>query len=315
MQLRKELKKPKNKTKKSWLFDIPINWQLYVMLLLPIAYIVIFKYVPMAGIIIAFKDYSIKKGIFGSDFVGLKHFINFIKTPNFILLIRNTLSISLLSLIMGFPAPIILALLLNECGSKAYKKTVQMITYAPYFISTVVMCGLILNFLSLRTGLVNNVIKLFGGSGINFMGVVSWFRIIYVSSGIWKGMGYGAILYIATLASVDQVVVEASIIDGASRLRRVWHIDLPTITPVIVIQLILNIGAIMSLGFEKVYLLQNPVNMEVSETIQTFVYKRGLTQFQYSYASAVGLFNSLVNFALIIAANKIANKIGNTSLW
>ena len=315
MQLKKELKKPKNKTKKSWLFDIPVNWQLYVMLLLPIAYIVIFKYVPMAGIIIAFKDYSIKKGIFGSDFVGLKHFINFIKTPNFILLIRNTLSISLLSLIMGFPAPIILALLLNECGSKAYKKTVQMITYAPYFISTVVMCGLILNFLSLRTGLVNNVIKLFGGSGINFMGVVSWFRIIYVSSGIWKGMGYGAILYIATLASVDQVVVEASIIDGASRLRRVWHIDLPTITPVIVIQLILNIGAIMSLGFEKVYLLQNPVNMEVSETIQTFVYKRGLTQFQYSYASAVGLFNSLVNFALIIAANKIANKIGNTSLW
>jgi len=301
--------------KNTWLLELAGKWQLYVMLLLPVAYVLIFSYIPMGGVIIAFKNYSIKKGMWRSDNVGLKHFINFIKTPNFSLLLRNTLYLSLFSLVVGFPAPIILALMLNECGSKTYKKTVQMITYAPYFISTVVLAGLIINFLSLRTGMVNNVIKLFGGREINFMGTASMFRTIFVVSGVWKGMGYGAVLYIATLASVDQSIVEASIVDGASRLRRVWHVDLPTIAPTIMIQLILSVGGIMSLGFEKVFLLQNPVNLEVSEVISTFVYKRGLTQFQYSYATAVGLFNSLVNFVLIILANRTARIVSVSSLW
>ncbi|MEA4890676.1 MAG: ABC transporter permease subunit [Clostridiaceae bacterium] len=301
--------------RRSWFLDLTRHWQLYAMLLLPVAYVVIFSYVPMGGVIIAFKNYSIKRGVLGSEFIGMTHFIDFVSTPNFFILLRNTILLSLLSLVVGFPAPILLALMINESGSQKYRKTVQMITYAPYFISTVVLCGLLINFLSLRTGMLNNMIKALGGTEINFMGTASMFRTIYVASGVWQGMGYGAVLYIATLAAVDQNIVEASIMDGASRLRRVWHIDLPTIAPTIVIQLILSIGGIMSLGFEKVFLLQNPVNLDVSEVISTYVYKRGISQFQYSYATAVGLFNSVVNFILIVFANRIARIAGNTSLW
>lgn len=296
-------------------WDIRKNWQLYLLLLIPVVYIIVFAYVPMGGTMIAFKDYRIKKGVWGSPWVGLKHFENFFTTPNFKLLLRNTLSLSVYSLLAGFPFPILLALAINECSSKKYRKTVQMVTYAPYFISTVVLVGIMSNFFSLRTGFVNSVAKLLGAEQINYMGVPGLFRHLYVWSGIWQSAGYSAVIYIAALASVDQSLVEAAIIDGAGRIKRIWHIDIPTIAPTIVIQFILAIGGIMGIGFEKVYLMQNPVNLDYSEIISTFVYKRGMTQFQYSYAAAVGLFNSVINLLLIVTANTFASKIGETSLF
>lgn len=296
-------------------YDARKNWQLYLMLLLPVAYIIIFAYIPMGGASIAFKDFRIKKGVWGSPWVGMQHFYNFFTTPNFWLLLKNTLIISIYSLVVSFPFPIILALAINECSSKHYRKTVQMITYAPYFISTVVLVGIMNNFFSLRTGFVNSVAKLIGAEQINYMGISSLFRHMYVWSGVWQSAGYSAVIYIAALASVDFSLVEAAHIDGAGRLKRIWHIDIPTILPTIVIQLILAVGNIMGVGFEKVYLMQNPVNLDVAEIISTFVYKRGMTQFQYSYASAVGLFNSVINLILIVLANTFASKVGSTSLF
>ena len=296
-------------------YDAKKNWQLYVMLLLPVIYIIVFAYVPMGGTLIAFKDYRIKKGIFGSPWVGFQHFTNFFNTPNFPMLLRNTLVLSIYSLLASFPFPILLALAINECAGARYRKFVQMVTYAPYFISTVVLVGIMSNFFSLRTGFVNSVAKLIGAQQLNYMGISSLFRHMYVWSGIWQSAGYSAVIYIAALASVDESLVEAALIDGAGRLRRIWHIDIPTILPTIVIQLILAVGGIMGIGFEKVYLMQNPINLDVSEIISTFVYKRGMTQFQYSYAAAVGLFNSVVNLVLIMLANTFASKVGSTSLF
>ncbi|MGI6172968.1 MAG: ABC transporter permease [Christensenellales bacterium] len=307
--------KLKRLNRNSLAYDAKVNWQLYLMLLLPILYIIIFAYVPMGGAVVAFKDYRIKKGILQSPWVGLQHFRNFFNTPDFGLLLSNTIILSLYSLVVSFPFPILLALTINECSSRAYRKTVQMITYAPYFISTVVLVGMMSNFFSLRTGFVNSVAKLLNAEQINYMGVSSMFRSMYVWSGVWQSAGYGAVIYIAALGSVDYSLVEAAQIDGANRIQRVIHIDIPTILPTIVIQLILAIGGIMGIGFEKVYLMQNPVNLDVSEIIATFVYKRGLAKFQYSYASAVGLFNSVVNLILIVLANTFASKIGSTSLF
>ena len=295
--------------------ELKRRWQLYLMLVLPLAYLIIFCYVPMGGVIIAFKDYSIRGGIWGSDWVGFKHFINFFNTPDFFKLLRNTLILSLYNLVITFPMPIILALAVNELKSKAYKKVVQMVTYLPYFISTVVLVGTMKNIFSPRTGLINNIIALFGGPQTDCMGNPDLFRTMYVWSGVWQGMGYSAVIYIAALANVDSAQVEASLMDGAGRFARVWHVDLPAILPTIVIQLILAVGSVMSLGYEKVFLMQNPVNTEVSEVISTFVYKRGIAGFQYSYAAAVGLFNSVVNLVLIALANVFAKKVGETSLW
>ena len=291
------------------------RWQLYLMLLLPVAYIIIFHYGPMAGATIAFKDFRIKRGVWGSPWVGMQHFKSFFSTPNFWLLLKNTLLLSLYSLAVTFPIPILLALAVNECAGRGYRKVVQMVTYMPYFISTVVLVGMMLNFFSLRTGFVNNIVTLLGGTATNYMGVPSLFRHMYVWSGVWQTAGYSAVIYIAALASVDSSLVEAAIIDGAGRMKRVWHIDIPTILPTIVILLILAVGNIMGIGFEKVYLMQNPINLDVSEIISTFVYKRGLTQFQYSYASAVGVFNSVINLILILIANAFATKVGQTRLW
>lgn len=291
------------------------RWQLYIMLLLPVTYLIIFAYIPMGGASIAFKDFSIKKGVWGSEWVGLKHFINFVTTPDFKVLLRNTLFLSIYSLIISFPMPILLALAVNEIKSRTYRKTVQMITYLPYFISVVVLVGIMQTLFSPRTGLVNNILVLFGGSRVDFMGIPGLFRTMYVWSGVWQGMGYSAVIYIAALAGIDTNQVEAAIIDGAGRFARVWYVDLPTILPTIVIQLILAVGGIMSIGFEKVYLMQNPVNLQISEIIPTFVYKRGIANFQYSYAAAVGLFNSVVNLVLIQIANMFAKKTSETSLW
>ena len=295
--------------------EVKRHWQLYLMLVLPVTYLLIFAYLPMGGAIIAFKDYSIRGGIWGSDWVGLKHFKNFFTTPDFRNLMRNTLILSLYSLIISFPMPILLALAINEMRGRHYKKMVQMVTYLPYFISTVVLVGIMQNIFSVRTGLVNNIITLLGGTAVDFMGKPELFRSLYVWSGVWQGMGYSAVIYIAALASVDISQTEAAIIDGAGRFARVWNVDIPAIMPTIVIQLILAVGSIMSLGFEKVYLMQNPVNMQSSEIISTFVYKRGLINFQYSYATAVGLFNSVCNLVLIVLANMFSKKVNETSLW
>lgn len=295
--------------------EVKRHWQLYLMLVLPVTYLLIFAYLPMGGAIIAFKDYSIRGGIWGSDWVGLKHFKNFFTTPDFRNLMRNTLILSLYSLIISFPMPILLALAINEMRGRHYKKMVQMVTYLPYFISTVVLVGIMQNIFSVRTGLVNNMITLLGGTAVDFMGKPELFRSLYVWSGVWQGMGYSAVIYIAALASVDISQTEAAIIDGAGRFARVWNVDIPAIMPTIVIQLILAVGSIMSLGFEKVYLMQNPVNMQSSEIISTFVYKRGLINFQYSYATAVGLFNSVCNLVLIVLANMFSKKVNETSLW
>ena len=294
--------------------EVKRHWQLYVMLILPVTYLIIFAYLPMGGAVIAFKDYSIRGGIWGSDWVGLKHFKNFFTTPDFKVLMRNTLALSLYSLVISFPMPILLALAINEMRGRHYKKVVQMVTYLPYFISTVVLVGIMQNIFSIRTGLVNNIITALGGTAVDFMGKPELFRSLYVWSGVWQGMGYSAVIYIAALASVDTSQVEAAIIDGAGRFARVWNVDIPAIMPTIVIQLILAVGSIMSLGFEKVYLMQNPVNMQFSEIISTFVYKRGLINFQYSYATAVGLFNSVCNLVLIVLANMFSKKVNETSL-
>lgn len=303
--------------KKKWSLkeDIQKRWQLYLMLLLPLAYIIIFCYIPMGGILIAFEDYSFRKGILGSDWVGLKYFKQFFTNPDMLKLLKNTLVISFYSLLVSFPAPIILALALHSIGGARFKKFMQSLTYAPYFISTVVMVGIILQCFHLNIGIVNNLLDLVGLDRVDFMGRASYFRHIYVWSGVWQGTGYAAVIYIAALGNVDQSLVEASLIDGANRLQRIKIVEIPALKPIITIQLIMAIGGIMGVGFEKVFLMQNSLNLPVSEIISTYVYKRGLKDMQYSFATAVGLFNSVVNFILLFVANKFSQKFGETSLW
>lgn len=295
--------------------DIQKRWQLYLMLLLPVAYVIIFCYVPMGGILIAFKDYSFRKGILGSEWVGMKYFKQFFTNPDMMRLLKNTLILSLYSLVVSFPAPIILALALHIIGGTKFKKFMQSLTYAPYFISTVVMVGIILQCFHLNIGIVNNLMDLVGMDRVDFMGKASYFRHIYVWSGVWQGTGYAAVIYIASLGNVDQSLVEASLIDGANRLQRIKIVELPALKPIITIQLIMAVGGIMGVGFEKVFLMQNSLNLPVSEIISTYVYKRGLHDMQYSFATAVGLFNSVVNFILLFIANKFSQKFGETSLW
>lgn len=299
----------------TYMDDIKRRWQLYLLLLLPVAYIVIFCYIPMGGIVIAFKDFSFRKGIWDSEWVGLKYFSQFFNSPDFSKLLGNTLILSLYSLIAGFPAPIILALALHIIGGKHFKKFMQTLTYAPYFISTVVMVGIIMQVLHLNIGIVNNALDMLGLERVDFMGKASYFRHIYVWSGIWQGMGYSAIIYIAALGNIDQSLVEASLIDGANRLQRIKIVELPVLKPIITIQLIMAMGGILGVGFEKVFLMQNSLNLPVSEIISTYVYKRGLQGAEYSFATAVGLFNSAVNFVLLFLANKFSQKFGETSLW
>ena len=285
------------------------------MLLLPLAYLIIFSYVPMANLVIAFQDYSVRRGVLGSEWVGLKHFEKIFSTPIFGQLLRNTLALSVYSFLAGFPMPILLALALNETRNKAFMKTIQSITYAPYFLSTVVVVSIMIQFFHTRTGLVNNVIQALGGTPRNFMGEAESFRHLYVWSGVWKSTGYSAVLFMASLASVDPSLHEAAILHGANRVQRVWHVDLPTILPTIVISMILSLGSLMSLGYEKAYLMQNDLNSAVSEILSTYVYKRGLQDIQYSYSTALGLFNSVCNLVLICMANFIARHVGETSLW
>ena len=286
----------------------------YVLMLPAIIYVAIFCYGPMYGIQIAFKDFKPVLGYDGSPWVGLKHFINFFGGANFWRLIRNTLYITTYSLIVGFPIPIILALLLNEVKEKV-RKPVQTILYAPHFISVVVMVGILNLVFSPTFGIVNNVIEMLGGERTYFMVEPSAFRHIYVWSGIWQKMGWNAVIYIAALSTVDEELHEAARIDGASRLQRIWYINIPTILPTILILLIMQIGSIASVGYEKIYLLQNDLNVEVAEVISTYVYKRGIVNTNYSFSTAVGLFNNLINVLFLFVANFFAKKTTDTSLF
>ncbi|WP_425320442.1 ABC transporter permease [Paenibacillus campinasensis] len=291
------------------------NWQLYVLFAPVLLYFIVFHYVPMYGVQIAFRDFIATKGILDSPWVGLKHFERFFDSYYFWRILRNTLGIGLYELAVGFPIPIILALMINEVRNSKFRRMVQTVTYAPHFLSTVVMVGMIMMFLSPVSGLVNQVIAAFGGEPISFMTEPSWFKSIYVWSGVWQGMGWSSIIYLAALAGIDPQLHEAAKVDGASWLRRIWHINLPGIMPTIVILLILNIGSILGVGFEKVFLMQNSLNMEASDVISTNVYRSGILGAQYSYSAAVGLFNSVVNFILLISVNRIARKVSSSSLW
>ncbi|OQB12672.1 MAG: putative multiple-sugar transport system permease YteP [Firmicutes bacterium ADurb.Bin193] len=305
--------KPQGRLQKLWR-EIKKGKYLLIMAAPVIAYYIIFHYIPMYGVIIAFKSFSPTKGIWGSPFVGFRHFANFFGSYYAFRVIRNTILINFYHLLFGFPAPIILALLLNELRSKMFKKAVQTITYLPHFISAIVICGIVANFTS-STGLINDVIAAFGGQRESFLLKPEYFRTIYVSTGIWQGVGWGSIIYLAALSGIDPTLYEATAIDGAGKWRQFIHVTLPGIAPTIVILLILNIGKIMSEGFEKVILLYNQNIYETADIISSFVYRRGLIESDYSFSAAVGLFNSVVNLILISTANAVSRRVNETSLW
>ena len=290
------------------------NWSLYILAIPVIVYFILFSYRPMYGALIAFKDYTPSKGFGGSPWVGFKYFIQFFNSPYFFRLIRNTFLISFYGLLFGFPAPIILALLLNEVRHSPFKRTVQTITYLPHFISMIVIAGMITDF-SLSTGLFNDIIETFGGQRITLLQQPNLYRTIYISSDIWQHVGWGTIIYLSALSAIDPQLYEAAMIDGAGRFRQLFAVTLPSITPTIVILLILRIGSLLSVGYEKTLLLYNPATYETADIISTYVYRVGLLSQQWSYSTAIGLFNSLINFSLLIVANMISRKVSETSLW
>lgn len=287
---------------------------IYLMSLPVILYYVIFHYVPIYGAIIAFKDFSPMLGILRSPWAGLRHFVDFFTGIYFWRLLRNTVLISLYQLIFGFPAPILLALLLNEVRVKFFQKTVQTITYLPHFISLIVVCGMIKDFTMTR-GVINDLVVFFGGQRSAMLQDPALFRTLYTVSGIWQEIGWGSIIYLAALAGIDPGLYEAAAIDGAGRFKQALHITLPGLMPTIIILLILRMGRMLSVGFEKIILLYNPATYETADVISTFVYRRGLLELNWSFSSAVGLFNSVINFALLIMANSLSKRMDKTSLW
>ncbi|MCX7885330.1 MAG: ABC transporter permease subunit [Caloramator sp.] len=294
--------------------DFSINKYIYLMALPMIIYFILFSYIPMYGIIIAFKDFSPRLGILGSKWVGFKHFYNFFKSIYFGRTFKNTALISIYSLLWGFPAPIILALLINEVRINKFKKAVQTITYLPHFISLVVICGLIIDFTA-TDGLLNVILSKFGVTPVNWLTKPEWFRTIYISSGIWQSMGWDSIIYLAALTNINPSLYEAAMIDGASRWQQLIHITLPSIAPTIVIMLILNIGGLMSVGYEKIILLYNPLTYTTSDVISSYVYRKGILGANYSFSTAVGLIESAIGFTLVYFANKFSKKISEISLW
>lgn len=281
------------------------NWQLYAMLLVPVVLTVIYKYIPMYGIQIAFRDYKASRGMWGSEWVGLEWFERFFTAPTCGRMIKNTILLSFFSLLWSFPIPIILALMLNQLRFQRFKRLTQTVLYAPHFISTMVICGMIRIFLSPSGGLIN----LIAGTSIDFLTEASAFRTIYIASGIWQDAGWGVIVYMATLANVDTSLYEAAKVDGASMFQRILHIDIPELTSIMVLNLIMSAGGLMNVGFEKVWLLQTDLNKATSDVIAVYVYQQGIENAKYSYSTAVGLFNTAVNIVLLIVVNKIAGKI------
>jgi ABC-type polysaccharide transport system permease subunit len=292
-----------------------LHWELYLLLLVPIVITFIFQYIPMAGIQIAFREFRPTRGIWNSEWVGLKYFQQMIDQPSFMRVVTNTLVISVSNMLWTFPFPIILAVMLNGARNKAVKRTVQMVTYAPYFISTIIMVGITLQLLDMRTGLFNYIITSLGFPAINFLARPETFLPTYIITSIWHSTGYGSVIYLAALSAISPELHEAAIADGASRVRRLWHIDLPGIVPTMTIIFIMNFGSIISVGFEKAFALQNSVNMNVSEVISTYVYKNGIQRTNYSFTTAIGFANSVINLVLIFTVNAIAKRVGETSLW
>lgn len=291
------------------------NWDLYLLLLLPVLYFAIFKYQPMYGLIIAFKDFSARKGILGSPWAGFRHFESFFSSYYFLLFLKNTLLISLYSILLGFPMPILLALSINEVGAPRLKKAIQTIVYMPHFLSMIVTCSLVIQFLSPTTGIVNKLIVAFGGTPKYFMTMESAFKPVYVLSEVWSTMGWNAIIYLAALSGVDVSLYEAAEIDGATQMQRIIYINLPSIMPTIIITLILRSGSVMNVGYEKILLLQNELNYNASEVISTYVYNKGILQAQYSFSTAVGLFNNVINFAILMLVNGLAKAAKQDTLW
>lgn len=287
---------------------------LYVLLIIPMLFYFFFCYMPMYGVLIAFKDYNIVKGVWGSDWVGFKWFEKFLTDPYFWKLVRNTLLINIYNLIWGFPIPILLALMLNEVSHSGYKRIIQTVSYLPHFISTVVVCGMVVNFLSLD-GVINQFIAWLGFDKIQFLMLPEWFRTVFVGSSIWQTCGWTSIIYLSALTSVDQEIVEAAMIDGANRFQRIRHVTLPAIMPTVSIMLIMQLGKLMNLGYEKILLLYNGSTYETADVISTYVYRRGILSNDFSYATAVGLFQSVIGVILIVSANKISKKLSETSLW
>lgn len=294
--------------------ELRANKNLYILALPVLIYYILFYYLPMGGIVIAFKQYQLGSSIFAGDWVGLKYFKEFFSGLYFTRTLRNTLLISLYDLVLGFPAPIIFALLLNELRNKLFKKSVQLITYLPHFISLVVVCGMITDFFS-SDGVLTNLFAAFGAEKMNYIGDARFFRSIYVGTNIWQGVGWGSIIYLAALAGVDQELYEAAVIDGAGRMRQFWHVTLPGIMTTIIVMLILRLGQIMSVGYEKIILLYNSGTYETADVISSYVYRMGLGESRYSFSTAVGLFQSVINLVLLLGANLFSKKISGTSLF
>ncbi len=290
------------------------HWQLYLLVLFPVAYLIVFSYLPMYGIVIAFKDYNISQTIAESPWVGLKHFRAFFTSYQFPRLLANTIGLSVYNIVAGIFPPVLLALALNYCKHKLFGKAVQMVTYMPYFISTVLVIGLLNQMLSL-TGPINTLIKNLGYTPVLFLGEAKLFKTIYVFSGLWANTGYNAVIYLAALASVNPELYEAAIVDGASIWQRIRHIDVPSILPTATILLIMSCGKVLSVGYEKVLLLQNDLNMANSDIISTYVYRIGLISMQYSFSTAVGLFQSVVSLLIVTGVNAISGRVSETSLW
>lgn len=289
------------------------NWTLYFLVLPAFVYLFLFNYMPMYGVQIAFRNFRPVHGIVGSQWVGLKHFLKFFNYPGFWMLINNTLSISLWS-IATFPLAVILALMINEVQNSRFKRTVQMVTYMPHFISTVVVCALIRLMFARATGVVNTVITSLGGDRIDFIQTPSYFIPLFVGSGVWQNIGWNAIIFLSALSAVSPEHVEAARIDGANRMQIIWHVYIPTILPTVIIMLIMRCGSVLSVGYEKIFLMQNPLNLDISQVISTYVYDLGIVKGQYSYSSAIGLFNNVINVIMLLIVNTIAKKVSSISI-
>lgn len=291
------------------------HWQLYLMILPAVVYLLVFNYAPLYGVIIAFQDWKPYLGYANSPFIGLDNFLRFFNSNKFGEVLSNTLILSFYSLLAGFPLPIILAIGLNYVPSAKFKKVVQDITYAPYFVSTVVVVSMLTIFFSESSGLVNNIRDFLGMERVLYMGDAGAFRHLYVWSGVWSAMGWNSIIYFASLSNVDEALHEAAVVDGATIMQRIRYVDLPAISPTIVTLFIMNTGKIMSVGFEKAYLMQNSLNLPTSEIISTYVYKIGLLNQQYGYSTAIDLFNSVVNLIMLLSVNAVSRKLNETSIW
>ena len=304
-----------NKPKTSLAKHLYKNRWLYLMCIPGLAFLIIFKYIPMYGVIMAFQDFSFKKGIFGSSFNNFAHFKQLFNSGKFWNVFTNSIVLSMLKLVINFPIPILLALLLNELRVKWFKKVTQTFLYLPHFMSWIVLGGIINNFLSMNDGVINDLIAMFGGQKINFLGSNEWFRFVIIATNIWKEAGWGTIIYLAALSSISPDLYEAATVDGANRWQKIRHITLPGIASTVVITLVLQIGGLMNNGFEQIYLFQNDLNIQVSEVFEIYTYKIGIVSGRYSYSTAVGLFKNVIGTILIFSTNRITKKLGGATLF